>query len=93
MGQRENFGGYMFIWCSILFLLGIAAFLDSIFNYGLIFRQINSVLFMLISLALLIRTTTKIKQRKMENYEKRIENLEIQLRTHQSKNKAAAADY
>jgi len=74
----------MFVWCTILFLLGIAAFMDSIFNYGLIFRQINSVFFMLISLALLIRTTTKMKSRKIEGYEKRIENLEIQLRTQQS---------
>jgi len=65
----------MFIWCTIMFLLGIAAFLDSIFNYGEIFRQINSVLFMLISLALLIRTTTKMKERKIERYEKSIENL------------------
>ena len=75
----------MFIWCTILFLLGIAAFLDSIFNYGMIFRQINSVFFMLISLALLVRTTTKMKKRKIEGYERRIENLEIQLRAEQSK--------
>ncbi|HHI03679.1 MAG: hypothetical protein DRP51_04475 [Candidatus Zixiibacteriota bacterium] len=74
----------MFIWCTIMFLLGIAAFLDSIFNYGEIFRQINSVLFMLISLALLIRTTTKMKERKIERYEKSIENLEIQLRAQQA---------
>jgi len=67
-----------------MFLLGIAAFLDSIFNYGEIFRQINSVLFMLISLALLIRTTTKMKERKIERYEKSIENLEIQLRAQQA---------
>jgi len=70
----------MFIWCSLLFLLGILAFLDSIFNMGEIFRQINSVLFMLISLALLIRTTTKMKARKIENYENRIFNLEQQVK-------------
>jgi hypothetical protein len=80
----------MFIWCTILFLLGIAAFLDSIFNYGLIFRQINSVFFMLISLALLIRTTTKMKSRKIEGYEKRIENLEIQLRARQAERESVA---
>jgi len=80
----------MFIWCTILFLLGIAAFLDAIFNYGLIFRQINSVFFMLISLALLIRTTTKMKSRKIEGYEKRIENLEIQLRAQQVQHENAA---
>ena len=70
----------MFIWCSILFGLGILAFLDSIFNMGDIFRQVNSVFFMLISLALLIRTTTKMKTKSKENYENRIYNLEQQVK-------------
>jgi len=70
----------MFYWCSFLFVLGIFAFLDTLFNYGNIFRQVNSVLFMLISLALLIRTTAKIKERKLEKYEERIENLEMNIR-------------
>ncbi len=70
----------MFVWCGILFLLGIFAFLDSIFNMGEIFRRINSVIFMLISLALLIRTTTKIKSKKRENYESQIFNLEQQIK-------------
>ncbi|MCP4703915.1 MAG: hypothetical protein GY865_04840 [candidate division Zixibacteria bacterium] len=83
----------MFVWCTIMFLLGIAAFMDSIFNYGLIFRQINSVLFMLISLALLIRTTTKMKKRRIEGYEKRIENLEIQLRATGAQKENAQAEY
>ncbi len=83
----------MFIWCSLLFVLGIAAFLDSIFNYGEIFRQVNSVLFMLISLALLIRTTTKIRQRKIENYEDRIEKLEMTLRAVSVEKEKTAADY
>ena len=69
----------MLIWCAILFLLGISAFLDSIFNYGEIFRQINSVFFMLVSLALLVRTTSKIKARKTEGYIERIEHLEREL--------------
>jgi len=69
----------MLTWCAILFLLGIAAFLDSIFNYGEIFRQVNSVLFMLVSLALLVRTTTKIRMRKIEKYITRIEELEQKL--------------
>jgi len=69
----------MLVWCAILFLLGISAFLDSIFNYGEIFRQINSVFFMLISLALLVRTTTKIRTRRIEGYISRIEHLERQL--------------
>lgn len=69
----------MLVWCAVLFLLGVTAFLDSIFNYGEIFRQVNSVLFMLVSLALLIRTTTKIKTRRMEGYISRIEHLEREL--------------
>jgi ABC-type Na+ efflux pump permease subunit len=70
----------MFVWCAILFFLGIAAFMDAIFNYGEIFRQINSVLFMLVSLALLIRTTVKMKAGKFEEYENRVKNLERELR-------------
>lgn len=69
----------MFIWCTLLFVLGVAAFLDSIFNMGNIFRQVNSVLFMLISLGLLIRTTTKAKAKTKEAYQKRIRALEQQL--------------
>ncbi len=70
----------MLTWCGLLFTLGIAAFLDSIFNYGNIFRQINSVLFMLTSLGLLVRTTTKMKTRTIEGYQKRIEQLEQEVR-------------
>ena len=85
----------MFTWCIILFLLGIAAFMDTIFNYGNIFRQINSAMFMLISLGLMVRTTIKIKEGKKENYEERIKNLEMQLRAFTSeKNKEQeTADY
>lgn len=45
----------MLSWCIILFGLGILAFLDTIFNYGEIFRRVNSVMFMLVSLGVLIR--------------------------------------
>lgn len=69
----------MFIWCALLFGLGVLAFWDSIVNMGEIFRQLNSVLFLLISLGLLVRTTTKQKQRKLESYENRIFNLEQQV--------------
>lgn len=71
----------MFTWCAVLFVLGILAFVDSLFNMGEIFRRVNSVLFMLVSLAILIRTTTKAKERKVENYEIRIFNLEEQIQT------------
>ncbi|MCJ7458939.1 MAG: hypothetical protein MUP17_08105 [candidate division Zixibacteria bacterium] len=45
----------MLFWSTMLFFLGVLAFLDAIFNYGEIFRQVNSFMFMLISLAVLIR--------------------------------------
>jgi hypothetical protein len=66
----------MFVWCTILFLLGITAFLDSMFNYGEIFRQINSVFFMLVSLGLLVRTTIKARGRIFERQVERINELE-----------------
>jgi len=80
----------MFVWCAVLFLLGVLAFVDSVFNMGEIFRRVNSVLFMLISLALLVRTTTKIRAQKKENYEKRIFNLEKQVKILQEGNKKLA---
>lgn len=70
----------MLTWCSILFVLGVAAFLDSLFSYGDIFRQVNSVLFMLVSLGLLVRTTTKMRLRITEGYIARIEKLEQELK-------------
>ena len=69
----------MLTWCAILFVLGVAAFLDSIFNYGNIFRQVNAVMFMLLSLGLLVRTTTKMKNRRIESYLARIDELEKEL--------------
>ena len=66
----------MLIWCGILFGLGILAFMDSLFNYGEIFRQVNSVLFMLTSLGLLVRTTTKMRLRTFEQQAARIMALE-----------------
>ncbi len=52
----------MLIWCVTLFCLGVIAFMDSFFNYGDIFRRVNSVVFMLLSLGLLIRTSIMLKQ-------------------------------
>ena len=66
----------MLTWCAIMFGLGIIAFLDSLFNYGEIFRRINSVLFLLVSLGLLVRTSMKIKLRYIENLQARLEELE-----------------
>lgn len=46
----------MFIWSLVLFGLGILAVLDSQFNYGYLFRSANSLVFMLVSLGVLVRT-------------------------------------
>ena len=66
----------MLFWCALLFFLGITAFIDSVFNMGEIFRQVNSVLFLLISMALLIRTTTKSRAQSTEKLKNRVFNLE-----------------
>jgi hypothetical protein len=69
----------MLIWCSVLLFLGVAAFLDSIFTFGEIFRRINSVLFMLVSLGLLVRTSTKMRAAQRERQQKKMEDLEKQV--------------
>jgi len=56
----------MLYWCLTLFALGIMAFLDTFFNYGEIFQRVNSVMFMLISLGLLVRTRMMMKSGKFE---------------------------
>lgn len=71
----------MLLWVGLLFFLGILAFIDSVFNMGEIFRQVNSVLFLLISLALLIRTSTKAKEQKLEKYQGRVFNLEQEVKS------------
>ncbi len=80
----------MLTWCAILFMLGVVAFLDTIFNYGNIFRQINAVMFMLLSLGLLVRTTTKMKNRRIENYLARIDELEKELYAEKKKPRVGA---
>lgn len=80
----------MFVWCALLFVLGVLAFFDSIFNMGDMFRQVNSVFFMLISLGLLVRTTTKIKTKKQETLENKLFGLERKVRTLEDSNKKMA---
>ena len=70
----------MLVWCVVLFFLGVAAFLDSLFYFGEIFRKVNSVLFMLISLGLLVRVSTKAKMRIMETLQEKIKSLEEKLK-------------
>jgi cytochrome c oxidase subunit IV len=69
----------MLAWCTILFLLGVAAFLDSIFSYGEIFRRVSSVIFMLISLGLLVRISMKMKIKRIEGLITKVADLEEQL--------------
>lgn len=70
----------MLVWCAVLFFLGIIAFLDSLFTFGEIFRRINSVFFMLVSLGLLVRTSTKMKVKQMEGYIEKIKKLEEEVK-------------
>jgi flagellar hook-associated protein FlgK len=70
----------MLIWCSVLLFLGVTAFLDNLFTQNEIFRTINSVLFMLVSLGLLVRTSTKKRIGQIESYLKKIDELERQIR-------------
>jgi len=69
----------MLAWCSILFVLGVLAFLDTIFNYGEIFRRVSSVIFMLISLGLLVRISMKMKIKRVEGLIAKVAELEEQL--------------
>jgi hypothetical protein len=69
----------MLIWSIVLLMLGIAAFLDSLFTFGEIFRTVNSILFMLVSLGLLVRTSAKTRQASREGLMYRIKQLEEQI--------------
>lgn len=80
----------MLAWCAILFGLGILAFLDTIFNYGEIFRRVNAVVFMLVSLGLLVRTSMKMKVRRIEGLISKVEELEGQLARYKSGSTEAA---
>lgn len=71
----------MLVWVGVLFGLGVAAFVDSLYNFGDIFRQINSVIFLLISVGLLVRTTTLKKRGRLENYRGRVEKLERDIKS------------
>lgn len=77
----------MLIWSAVLFFLGVMAFMDSVFNMGEIFRQVNSVVFLLVSLALLIRTSTKSREQRTEKLQNRIFNLEREVSKLQAEQK------
>ena len=56
----------MLYWCIALFIMGVMSFLDNILSYGEVFRWINSALFMLVSLGILIRTKMMVKVGRIE---------------------------
>lgn len=66
----------MLSWCIVLFGLGVLAFLDTIFNYGEIFRRVNSVMFMLVSLGVLVRVSIMEKTKEKEKLHARNAELE-----------------
>lgn len=78
----------MLLWCATLFGLGVLAFLDTFFNYGEIFRRVNAVVFMLLSLGLLVRTRMLIKFGKLDGLLKG--NTEQESQTSQSNQSFAA---
>lgn len=83
----------MLIWCCVLMVLGIAAFLDSIYNYGEIFRRANSIMFMLVALGLIVRTSVKIRRRRIEGLIARIEELKMQIRQVQQSSLQASSPH
>ena len=66
----------MLVWCAILLFFGVLTYLDNIFMQGQIFKNIHPLLFILIALALLIRTSMKQKEGQIERYVERIRRLE-----------------
>jgi len=68
----------MVTWCAILFILGVLAFLDVLFTppYGDIFIKVDSLLFMLISLGMLIRLRKERSQRKVKSSVQKTQEVE-----------------
>jgi hypothetical protein len=79
----------MLTWGIVLFGLGLLAFLDSQFNYGYLFRSANSILFMLVSLGVLIRTRILAKQGKKEQLLRAAQELKGQVDTLKDSQKPA----
>lgn len=65
-------------WCAILFILGVLAFLDALFTppYGDIFIKVDSLLFMVISLGMLIRLRAERSQHKVKSSVQKTEKAE-----------------
>ncbi|MDH4222771.1 MAG: hypothetical protein OEV55_04430 [candidate division Zixibacteria bacterium] len=84
----------MVFWSTSLFILGVMAFMDSLFNYGEIFRQVNTFMFMLISLGLLIRLRWERKnslQVKPVNSERTAERIHDPVKTREKSSEPVKA--
>jgi len=68
----------MLYWCLLLFVLGVVSFFDNHYNFGHVYRSANSVLFMLVSLGLLVRTKMLMKFGDREKMKKEFTQLRIQ---------------
>jgi putative copper export protein len=68
----------MVTWCAILFILGVLAFLDVLFTppYGDIFIKVDSLLFMMISLGMLIRLRAEKSQHKVKSSVQKTQEVE-----------------
>ena len=53
--------------------MGVMSFLDNIISYGEVFRWINSALFMMVSLGILIRTKMMVKTGRIERLIEEVE--------------------
>jgi len=71
----------MVIWICVLFFLGVAALIDTVYNFGEVFRQVNAVFFLLLSVGLLVRTLALRKRGRLENYRARVEKLEREIKS------------
>ena len=74
----------MFVWWGILFTLGVLAFVDSFTNFGMLFRQLNSAVFLLVALGLLTRIIVKTLGKTKEKLTDRVTQLEGELQTARS---------
>ena len=68
----------MLYWALTLFVLGVASFLDTHYNFGHLFRSTNSVLFMLVSMGLFVRIRMLMKFGDREKMKKEFTQLRIQ---------------
>jgi len=66
----------MLIWCMMLLLLALLTYLDNRLAQGEFFAGLHPLLFVLVALGLLVRTSIKQKEGQIERYVERIRKLE-----------------